>query len=972
MTHDDRHMPEGPDDGIGPVTGSEHYQRGVELFEQGRLRDALYHIDRALELMHVDADICLVKGQILFEMKQPDEAVDWLARAGQLNPLSADVQLWKGRAQHLMKRFRAALACFNRVLEVDPRNIDAHVNRGMSLVELGEHDRAREAFAIARDHAGESPDREFEIEYWLARIDRANGDIDAARDRLEKVVSANAGYISAVAELGDLLRSAQRSDADLERAKEVYEAGLLAEPDDPALHNDYGNLLRELSDLKGSLHHLTRAIEENPDHEVAWFNRGLTLEELGRGAEAANDFREAVRIDPTDIDARLKIADNELQTGRFRAALEQIEAVLEVAPGHADAILCAGEVLNRQTLSLEAAGDWRGAADALRMLMELAPDLVNVDEHKLDGIDDNAAGPGFPSSEARHEAAIEAYASLWSLDDTATPFGIMLAVHLVRMQLFSRAALVLDGYTHFAPDDAFAWALRAVCAAETGDPAAAVAHIDRALAIRPSFVELLWEKAGLLESDELDDAEGAIRCYEEILAASNEHRWCHEPLARLYDETGDPVRALGHLRAHEQFLQSVGLRERFEGPLQWALGRIRLALGQPLAAIDHLQRALDAPAPGEQPSIRPDRDALAHALSQRGDDTSEEADVDAGEVRLLLGQAQLALGRLDEARSQFEVVLAEAETLGGVDASLVAELRTALATVAIRQREFAEADELLAAASSAQPRQSREQLLARAHLEFRRSADSRAREYLDRVIIRSPRRDEILLEALLLQARLAWRSGDAFLALEAADEILATDAYHVHAAALKVELMREVGEEREAQQARRDYRMASVFLRAARAVQENRPADALALLTRYRSEAWASRADFLYLRAAAEARMGRHIEACNELARAIALDQTLADEVTAEPSFDALQGDPRFTAALQQATRRDRPMSMRRTASDVPARPAADPNDEPSSPASPSAATTPASGESTTHGDTTDAELLHDAEHGIDWDSLMD
>src|SRR5690606_7415333 len=111
---------------------------------------------------------------------------------------------------------------------------------------------------------------------------------------------------------------------------------------------------------------------------------------------------------------------------------------------------------------------------------------------------------------------------------------------------------------------------------------------------------------------------------------------------------------------------------------------------------------------------------------------NDEPRVHRGEVLLLLGQAQLALGRLEPARQSLHEALAEAA--GDTEPGLGVDIRTTLAGIAIRQGRLDEADRLLAEAAKEIPRQTREQLLTRAHLEFRRGADGRTREYLDRVI----------------------------------------------------------------------------------------------------------------------------------------------------------------------------------------------------------------------------------------------
>lgn len=78
----------------------------------------------------------------------------------------------------------------------------------------------------------------------------------------------------------------------------------------------------------------TRALERLPDDGTLLAYRGYARLQLGRAAEAAEDYAGAVRDAPADVSARLGLARALIRSGRAEQALPQIDAALALAPGH--------------------------------------------------------------------------------------------------------------------------------------------------------------------------------------------------------------------------------------------------------------------------------------------------------------------------------------------------------------------------------------------------------------------------------------------------------------------------------------------------------------------------------------------------------------------------------------------------------------------------------------------------------------
>ena len=96
-------------------------------------------------------------------------------------------------------------------------------------------------------------------------------------------------------------------------------------------------------------------------------NLGIVHQERGEHERAVAEFREAVRLDPAHVSPRILLGASLLALGRVKEARAELERAVKLAPR---------EPLARLQLARldERAGDWAGAADQYRALLDMRPD----------------------------------------------------------------------------------------------------------------------------------------------------------------------------------------------------------------------------------------------------------------------------------------------------------------------------------------------------------------------------------------------------------------------------------------------------------------------------------------------------------------------------------------------------------------------------------------------------------------------
>src|SRR6202012_5527741 len=108
------------------------------------------------------------------------------------------------------------------------------------------------------------------------------------------VLAAQANNFDALNLLGIMAAQTQR----LSEAAELFGRAAGLRRDDPSIHNNYGNALRDLGRQQEALRSYNRAIQLKPNYAEAYNNRGVVLRELKRLEEAVASHDKAIALRP--------------------------------------------------------------------------------------------------------------------------------------------------------------------------------------------------------------------------------------------------------------------------------------------------------------------------------------------------------------------------------------------------------------------------------------------------------------------------------------------------------------------------------------------------------------------------------------------------------------------------------------------------------------------------------------------------
>lgn len=304
---------------------AERYERALAAHRAGDVAkaEALYLAVLDREPRH--ADTLHLLGALRLARGRTAEAVDLMSRAVAFAPRAADFRADLALALHDLGRLEEAEGHARAATRLDPGHAGARHNLGLILAARGRDETALESYILA---VGLSPDNALS-RFALAETLRRLGRVEESIPHFVRAAELTPGDTAALANLSVALRALGRAG----EAVGILRPLLARRPNDVrALVNLAGALLDD--DRAGeALDVLDRAPTGLLAASGDLLNcRGAALRALGRKDEALVVFREAVRVDPGQVDALDALGDLEAERGDRLGALRRLQAAVAARP----------------------------------------------------------------------------------------------------------------------------------------------------------------------------------------------------------------------------------------------------------------------------------------------------------------------------------------------------------------------------------------------------------------------------------------------------------------------------------------------------------------------------------------------------------------------------------------------------------------------------------------------------------------
>ncbi len=296
------------------------------LTDRGKPEEAIAEYRAAIRLSSSDAHAHHKLGDALRRQGKPDEAIAAYRQAIRAKPDYAEVHNSLGGTLCDMKRdYPAAEAEFREAIRLKPDDATAHINLGIALSRQGKLD---EAFAEWREAIRLKPD--FVAAHFNLGVTLANqGKWDEAITAYHEVIRLGPDSVEAHVNLGAILCDVKH---DYAGAEAEFRAAIRLRPDDAQPRMCLGNALRGQRKWSEAIPAYREAVRLQPGFVDARLGLGATLCDAVHdypGAEA--EFREVIRLGRDDAAVRFNLANALRSQGKYEDALAELRTARERA-----------------------------------------------------------------------------------------------------------------------------------------------------------------------------------------------------------------------------------------------------------------------------------------------------------------------------------------------------------------------------------------------------------------------------------------------------------------------------------------------------------------------------------------------------------------------------------------------------------------------------------------------------------------
>ena len=386
------------------------FEKGVAAFRQGDYREALRAFETVRGIVPADPQVNFYLGLVYRRQGREAEAVLPLELAVALDKTNLDARLELGQAYAALGRIDDAIALFRALIASaagSPQARDAEAELQVLLVrkvdtllakdsltddevsavirygrELLDKDDLAGARRVFEGLVARLPDNAA-AHYWLAQLDLRQDQRQAAVMQLEqstRLAADNAAYWQALARQYQELGRYQEAEAAYQKVLELAKDPALREEADKQLQVVQARLLAQAGNPEAALAAFLALSDRYPGDAKILAAIGGLHEALGQDESAAQVYEDVLRLEPGNIEVRLKLAalyERLAAKKKSRAALAQL---LDQELDEDTRRMVLDRMGLARGLELLREGRYEEALTILEEVLELVPDdpLVNL------------------------------------------------------------------------------------------------------------------------------------------------------------------------------------------------------------------------------------------------------------------------------------------------------------------------------------------------------------------------------------------------------------------------------------------------------------------------------------------------------------------------------------------------------------------------------------------------------------------
>jgi tetratricopeptide (TPR) repeat protein len=297
------------------------------LIERGECQEAVSCLDwitSNLELPADDVSIALNKGMALYELGRLEEASSHLDTV--LDEDAQNVEAWriKGNIYGKMNRWGGAIQCYNEAVKHDPSREDVWIAIAEIYINHGKYKEASKAL----DQVLKTNIWNTDAWYFQGIVFSKIGRWGAAIQCLDKALSIEPTQMKIWKAKGELLSGSNRND----EALACIDSALRIAPSDTEMLRSKLSILKSMNRFNDALALMDGILEVDPGNADAWYEKGRILADTGKVYKALKSLDCAIEQDPGFMMAHYEKGQTLEKLRRFKDALACYEKAISLDP----------------------------------------------------------------------------------------------------------------------------------------------------------------------------------------------------------------------------------------------------------------------------------------------------------------------------------------------------------------------------------------------------------------------------------------------------------------------------------------------------------------------------------------------------------------------------------------------------------------------------------------------------------------
>lgn len=297
-----------------------YFSLGNVYLQKGNLDQALAEYDSALARNPNANRAHLNRGMVFFKKGEYDKAEGEFLAELKLNPDEDKAYNNLSAIYREKGLYDKAEEMAEKALQIRSYYPEAYMNLTLSLWENGKTGKAKKTLSqgIKNVHPF------WEGELLLGEIYLAEGELDSAMERFEKIIHAPASPQDVAYDLEVL--ATKRDPYNLENRAIQAQA-----------HFNLGTIYVQRGELDQAESHLKQAFSLNPNFAEAYANLGILYDHTGRGKEAIPLLNKAINLDPQNAVYHYNLGLAYAKQLDFKEARREFQTTLQLDPSLSEA-----------------------------------------------------------------------------------------------------------------------------------------------------------------------------------------------------------------------------------------------------------------------------------------------------------------------------------------------------------------------------------------------------------------------------------------------------------------------------------------------------------------------------------------------------------------------------------------------------------------------------------------------------------